>query len=55
MRLFYFILWWLHSFHLELALKAPVQNKQHIELLRADVRRWATALEDLEIRERYNS
>ncbi len=53
MRLFYTLMHFLHSLHLAIALKAPVQNKQHIEALRADVRRWERALEDYDLKERF--
>ncbi len=53
MKLLYFILWWLADKELTIALNTG-RNPQHTEALRADVRRWARALEDLEIRERYN-
>jgi hypothetical protein len=53
MKLFYTIMLLAHQFHLALALKAPVPNKKHIELLRGDVARWERAVEDAEIRARF--
>ena len=53
MRIFYYILWWLSSFHLAIALNAPVRNSKHIEALRADVARWERAMEDTDIRARF--
>ncbi len=52
-RLFCYVMWWLADKELTIALNTG-RNPVHIEALRADVRRWERALEDLEIRERYN-
>lgn len=53
-HLLYTILLWLSDRELTIALNAPVPNKKHIELLRGDVKRWETALEDADIQTRFN-
>ncbi len=53
-HLLYTILLWLSDRELTIALNAPVQNKQNIERLRGDVARWERAIEDAEIRARFN-
>jgi hypothetical protein len=53
-RLFYTLLLWLSDHELTRALNAPVRNTQYIELLRGDVDRWERALEDAEIKARFN-
>jgi hypothetical protein len=52
MKLIYYILWWLSDRELTIALNTG-RNPQHIMALRADVRRWADALDDLEIQQRF--
>jgi hypothetical protein len=44
MRLFYFILWWLADHELTIALNTG-RSPSSIAQLRADVRRWETALQ----------
>ena len=49
MRLFYSILLWFADRGLTIALNAPVRNSKRIKQLRADVKRWDDALQQLNL------
>ncbi len=53
MSLVYYILWWLHDRELTFALNTG-RSPESIRKLRGDVARWLRALEDAELRARFN-